>query len=41
MLNVTSTKKVKVEKNPFIVKKPYNKTVIDFNLYRHEDLRRR
>ena len=35
---MTSTTKMKVEKNSFIVKKSYNKTVIDFNFGRHDDL---
>ena len=32
---MTSTTKVKVEKKIIIVKKEYNKTVIDFNFGRH------
>ena len=35
---MTPTTKVKVENVSFIVKKSYNKTVIDFNFGRHEDL---
>ena len=35
---MTSTTKVKVEKKSFIVKASYNKTLIDFNFGRHEDL---
>ena len=35
---MTPTTKVKVENVSFIVKKSYNKTVIDFNFVRHEDL---
>ena len=35
---MTLTTKVKVAKFSFLVEKSYNKTVIDFNLSRHEDL---
>ena len=35
---MTSTTKVKVEKVSFLVEKSYNKTVIDFNFGRYEDL---
>ena len=35
---MTSTTKVKVEFFLFLVEKSYNKTVIDFNFGRHEDL---
>ena len=35
---MTPTTKVKEENFSFIVKRSYNKTVIDFNFGRHEDL---
>ena len=35
---MTPTAKVKLENVSFIVKKSYNKTMIDFNFDRHEDL---
>ena len=35
---MTPTTKVKEEYFSFIVEKSYNKTVIDFNFGRHEDL---
>ena len=35
---MTSITNLKVEKNTFIAQTSYNKTVIDFNFGRHEDL---